>query len=85
MGCRSYSDGTLVIQLGVTLPILVGARNELLARDLITHETRFTQVLSLLLPRQCHPTELSQGLMQLGDILRKGIAALHPRQEGGSP
>ena len=46
-GLSFYSDGTLVMQLRMTLPTLVEARDELLARDLIAHETRWTQVLSL--------------------------------------
>ena len=46
-GLSFYGDGTLAIQLRITLPTLVQARDELLARDLIAHETRFTQVLSL--------------------------------------
>ena len=55
----------------MNLPALISARDELLARDLIAHETRFTQVLSLLPPRQQRPAEPGQGLMQLGDILRQ--------------
>ena len=34
-GLSFYSDGTLVIQLRMTLPTLIEARDELLARDLI--------------------------------------------------
>jgi hypothetical protein len=41
-GLSFYSDGTLAIQLRTTLPTLVEAREELLARDLIAHETRWT-------------------------------------------
>jgi hypothetical protein len=51
-GLSFYGDGTLAIQLQMTLSILVEARDELLACDLIAHETRFTQVLSLPLPHQ---------------------------------
>ena len=36
----------------MTLPALIQARNELLDRDLIAHDARFTQVLSLLPPGQ---------------------------------
>ena len=39
-GLSFYSDGTLVMQLRMTLSTLVEARDELLARDLIVYETR---------------------------------------------
>ena len=68
-GLSFYGDGTLAIQLRMTLLTLVEARDELLARDLIAHETRFTQVLSLPPPRQRPTGEPGQGLSQLGDIL----------------
>jgi hypothetical protein len=74
-GVSFYGDGTLAVMLHVPLSALVSARDELLARDLIAHEARFTQVLSLLppLPRRC--SEPGTGLMQLGDILRRAIAS----------
>ncbi len=74
-GVSFYGDGTLAVMLHVPLSALVSARDELLARDLIAHEARFTQVLSLLppLPRRC--SEPGMGLMQLGDILRRAIAS----------
>jgi hypothetical protein len=83
-GLSFYGDGTLAIQLRITLLTLVEARDELLARDLIAHETRFTQVLSLPPPRQRPTGEPGQGLMQLGDILRQAIAASQSNQEGGA-
>ena len=46
-GLSFYGDGTVALQLRMTLPAMVQAREELLARDLIAHEVRFTQVLSL--------------------------------------
>jgi hypothetical protein len=46
----------------------------LLARDLIAHETRFTQVLSLPPLAQHRRSEPGQGLMQLGEILRQAVA-----------
>jgi hypothetical protein len=46
-GLSFYGDGTLAASLKISLPDLISARDELLARDLIAHETRFTQVLSL--------------------------------------
>jgi hypothetical protein len=82
-GLSFYSDGTLVIQLRMTLCTLVEARDELLARDLIAHEIRFTQVLSLLPPRQRRRDEAGQGLVELGDILRTALAATHSHQERG--
>jgi hypothetical protein len=81
-GLSFYGDGTLVVQLRMTLSTLVKARDELLARDLIAHETRFTQVLSLLPPRHRRPGGAAQGLMQLGEILREAITASHSNQEG---
>src|ERR1700730_7383755 len=46
-GLSVYGDGTLATLLRMPLTDLVQARDELLARDLIAHETRLTQVLSL--------------------------------------
>ena len=51
-GLSFYGDGTLATLLRMTLPALIQARDELLARDLIAHEARFTQVLSLPPPGQ---------------------------------
>jgi hypothetical protein len=82
-GLSFYGDGTLAIQLRMTLSTLVEARHELLARDLIAHETRWTQVLSLPSCGQHRHHEPGQGLMALGDILRKALAATHSHQEGG--
>jgi hypothetical protein len=59
---------------------LLQARDELLAHDLIAHETRLTQVLSLPPPGQRRCSEPGQGLMQLGEILRRA-AALPPSHE----
>jgi hypothetical protein len=74
-GISFYGDGTLAAMLRMALPALTAARNELLARDLIAHEARFTQVLSLPPPGQCRRVEPGQGLMPLGELLRQ-IAAL---------
>ena len=38
-GLSFYGDGTLAALLRMTLPTLIQARDELLARDLIAHET----------------------------------------------
>jgi hypothetical protein len=84
-GLSFYSDVTLAGSLCMSLPALIQARDELLARDLIAHEVRFTQVLSLLPARQRRNGGSDQGLMQLGDILRQAIAATHSNQEGDLP
>src|SRR5512135_3654581 len=71
-GLSCYGDGTLASLLRMTLPALVQARDELLAHDLIAHEARFTQVLSLPPPRDQHRgSKPGQGLMHLGEILRQ--------------
>ena len=84
-GLSFYGDATMATMVRINLPALMAARDELLARDLIAHETRFTQVLSLLPLRQRRPGELGQGLMQLSDILRQAVALTHSNQEGGLP
>jgi len=79
-GMSFYGDGTLAVMVRIPLSALVAARDELLVRDLIAHEVRFTQVLSLLPPRARRGSEPGAGLMELGDILRRAIAAT-PRDE----
>jgi len=76
-GLSFYADGTLATLLRMTLPALIQARDELLDRDLIAHEACLTQVLSLLPPGQRRPCEPGQGLMQLGDILRRAAELPH--------
>ena len=84
-GLSFYGDGTLAALLRMTLPALIQARDELLARDLIAHEARFTQVLSLLPPGQRRRPEPGGGLMQLGDILRRAAELPHSDQERSLP
>jgi hypothetical protein len=84
-GASFYGDGTLACLLRMTVPALVNAREELLAHDLIAHEVRFTQVLSMPPPGQHRRDEPGQGLMQLGEILRQAIASTRSNQEGGLP
>jgi hypothetical protein len=84
-GMSFYGDGTLAVMVRVPLSALVAARDELLARDLIAHELRFTQVLSLLPPRARRGSEPGAGLMELGDILRRAIASTPPDRERGLP
>jgi hypothetical protein len=84
-GLSFYGDGTLAALLRMTLPALIEARDELLARDLIAHETRWTQVLSV--PpcgerRRCEP---GGGLMQLGEILRQAATLPHSNEERSLP
>jgi hypothetical protein len=83
-GLSFYGDGTLATLLRMTPPALIQARDELLARDLIAHEVRFTQVLSLLPPRQKRRGEPGQGLLQLGDILRQAVMTSQIHHERSS-
>jgi hypothetical protein len=73
-GLSFYGDGTVAALLRTPLPALLQARDELLARDLIAHEARFTQVLSMPPCPARRRYEPGQGLMQLGDILRRAAA-----------
>src|SRR5271157_3211848 len=84
-GLSFYGDGTMAARLRMPLPSLFQARDELLAYDLIAHEPPLTQVLSL--PPRCQRRRSvpGGGLMQLGDILRGAIAAIHPDQERSQP
>ena len=84
-GVSFYGDGTLACLLRMTVPALVHAREELLAHDLIAHEVRFTQVLSMPPPGQHHRDGSGQGLMQLGEILRQAITSTHSNQKGALP
>ena len=84
-GMSFYADGTLAVMLHVPLSSFVQARDELLARDLIAHEMRFTQVLSLLPPLKRRGSQPGAGLMQLGDILRRAIASTPPDEERSRP
>jgi hypothetical protein len=84
-GVSFHGDATLIIQVGMPLAALIDARRELSARDLIAHETRWTQVLSVQPCGQFRHHEPSQGLMALGDILRQAIASAPSNQEGASP
>jgi hypothetical protein len=84
-GVSFYGDGTLACLLRMTMPALIHAREELLAHDLIAHEVRFTQVLSMPPPGRHRRDEPGQGLMQLGEILRQAIASTHSNQEGSLP
>jgi hypothetical protein len=84
-GISFYGDGTLAIMLHVPLLALVRARDELLARDLIAHEARFTQVLSLFPPLARPASHAGVGLIQLGDILRRAAVLSRPDGERSVP
>ena len=84
-GVSFYGDGTLATLLRMTLPALIQARDELLARDLIAHETRWTQVLSVPPCGERRRSEPGQGLVQLGEILRQAAALPHPNEERSLP
>ena len=84
-GLSFYADGTLATLLRITLPALIQARNELLDRDLIAHEVRLTQVLSLQPPGQRRRREPGQGLVQLGEILHRVADLSHSDEERNLP
>jgi len=84
-GLSFYGDDTVAVLLRMNLSALVSARDELLARDLIAHEARFTQVLSLPPAGQCRRHEPGQGLIQLGEILRRAAALPHADEERSLP
>jgi len=84
-GLSFYGDGTIAALVQINLPALVAARDELLARDLIAHETRFTQVLSLPPAGQRRSSEPGQGLMQLGEILHRAAALPQANSERSLP
>jgi hypothetical protein len=83
-GLSFYGDATMAALVRMNLAALMAARDELLARDLIAHETRFTQVLSL--PpagrRLCEP---GAGLMQLSEILRQAAGLSQTKDERSLP
>ena len=84
-GLSFYGDGTLAAMVRINLPALIQARDELIARDLIAHETRFTQVLSLPPAGQRRRYEPGQGLMQLGEILSRVAGLPHANEERSLP
>jgi hypothetical protein len=84
-GLSFYGDGTIAALVQINLAALVAARDELLARDLIAHETRFTQVLSLPPAGQRRSSEPGQGLMQLGEFLRRAVALPQANGERSLP
>jgi len=84
-GLSFYGDGTIAALARISLPALIAARDELLARDLIAHESRFTQVLALPPAGQRRSSEPGQGLMVLGEILRRAAALPQANGERSLP
>jgi hypothetical protein len=84
-GLSFYGDATLAALMRIPLPAFVSARDELLAYDLIAHEERLTQVLSLPACGQRRRADLRPGLTHLGEILRQALAPTNPNQEGSPP
>jgi hypothetical protein len=84
-GVSFYSDATLATLLRITLPSLTQARDELLRRDLIAHEARWTQVLALPPSGARRCVAPGQGLAQLGEILRRATGLSHIDDERSSP
>jgi len=84
-GLSFYGDGTLAALLRMTLPALIEARDELLARDLIAHEVRFIQVLSLPPPSQARRYEPGQGPTTLGEVLRQAIMTARAQEARSLP
>jgi len=84
-GLSFYGDGTLAALLRMTVPTLIEVRDELLARDLIAHEVRFTQVLSLPPPGQTRRCAPGQGPTQLGQILRQAIMTARAHEARSLP
>ena len=84
-GLSFYADATVAALVRINLPALMAARDELLDRDLIAHEARYTQVLSLPPAGQHRRCEPGGGLMQLGEILRRATGMPHSNDERGLP
>ncbi len=84
-GLSFYGDETLATRLRLKKPVLEQAREELLARDLIAHQTPLTQVLSLPPNGVRRRVEPGQGLMQLGALLRQAAGGSPPSEGRGSP
>jgi hypothetical protein len=84
-GLSFYGDATMAAMVRMNLQALMAARDELLARDLIAHETRFTQVLSLPPAGPRRRSEPGGGLMPLGEILRRAAALPQANDERSLP
>ena len=78
-GLSFDADATVAALVRINLSALMAARDKLLDRDLIAHEVRWTQVLSL--PPAGRRREPGGGLMQLGEILSRAAGLLDANQE----
>jgi hypothetical protein len=83
-GVSFYGESTLAALSRMPLPALLQARDELLAHDLIAHQERWTQVLSLPPCGQRRRLESGQGPMALGEVLQRALAATNPDQQRSS-
>jgi hypothetical protein len=84
-GLSFYGDATMAAMVRMNLPALMAARDELLVRDLIAHQARFTQVLSLPPDARLRRREPGAGLIQLADILRRAVELPQAGDERSSP
>ena len=84
-GLSFYADATVAALVRINLPALMAARDELLDRDLIAPEARYTQVLSLPPAGQHRRCEPGGGLMQLGEILSRVAGLPHANDERSLP
>ena len=80
-GLSFDADATVAALVRINLSALMAARDKLLDRDLIAHEARYTQVLSLPPAGQHRRCEPGGGLMQLGEILSRAAGLLDANQE----
>jgi hypothetical protein len=84
-GLSFYGDSTLAALVRTPVPAFVAAREELLAHDLIAHQQRLTQVLSLPQRGRHRRFQSGQGPTLLGEILREALAATDAGHEGSQP
>ncbi len=84
-GLSFYGDATMAAMVRMSLPALMAARDELLTGDLIAHETRFTQVLSLPLTGRHRRCESGGGLVTLSEILRRAAGLPRADDERSAP
>jgi hypothetical protein len=85
-GQSFYGDGTTAALVRINLSALMAARDELLGRDLIAYQVRFTQVLSLPPPQGVRRRpEPGQVLMRLGEILHRASALPNAGEERSLP
>jgi hypothetical protein len=74
-GLSFYGDASIAVRLRVSEAVVVRARDELVAADLVAYRTPLTQVLSL---PQARVERCNGGLATFGEILRT-LAAPSPQ------